>query len=46
VIYFTGGTAGQYKSKKYSNLAHHKENFNLEAEWLFFTTSHGKGTGM
>ena len=46
-IYFSDGTAGQYKN--FTNTCHHKNDHGLEAEWDFFATSHGKspcdGTG-
>lgn len=41
--YFSDGCAGQYKNKyNFYNLCNHKNDFNLEAEWNFFATSHGK----
>ncbi|XP_076820954.1 uncharacterized protein LOC143466202 [Clavelina lepadiformis] len=40
VEYFSDGCAGQYKNML--NLCHHKCDFNLEACWSFFATSHGK----
>jgi hypothetical protein len=44
IIYFSDGCAGQYKNCKFFlNLCHHKQDFGIEAEWNFFTTSHGKG---
>ena len=44
VFYFSDGCAGQYKNcKNFMNLCHHSVDFGLEAEWLFFATSHGKG---
>ena len=30
------------KTKNVINLCHHQEDFSLEAEWVFFATSHGK----
>ena len=43
VLYFSDGCSGQYKSFKASlNLCHHKIDFQLDAEWGFFATSHGK----
>ena len=43
VIYFSDGCAGQYKNRKnFYNLCHHKTDFDLDARWLFFATSHGK----
>ncbi|XP_050340402.1 uncharacterized protein LOC126766718 [Bactrocera neohumeralis] len=44
VIYFSDGAGSQYKNKfNLSNLLQHKTDFNVEAEWNFFATSHGKG---
>jgi hypothetical protein len=44
IIYFSDGCAAQYKNcKNFLNLCHHQEDFGIEAEWNFFTTSHGKG---
>ena len=41
--YFSDGCAGQYKNyKNFINLCLHKEDFGLDAEWVFFATSHGK----
>ena len=43
VIYFSDGCAGQYKNRyNFINLLHHEEDFELQAEWNFFATSHGK----
>lgn len=43
VHYFSDGCAGQYKNRyNFINLCHHQEDFNLECEWNFFATSHGK----
>ena len=43
VKYFSDGYAVQYKNRKYFlNLCHHYRDFDLEAEWNFFETSHGK----
>ncbi|KAG1651819.1 Transcription elongation factor SPT4 [Nymphon striatum] len=45
VRYFTDGCAGQYKNKQnFINLCCHQKDFGLEAEWNFFSTSHGKST--
>ena len=43
-LYFSNGSAAQYKSKKnFMNLAYHKKDFAIEAEWhFFFATAHGK----
>ncbi|KAL5509316.1 hypothetical protein EMCRGX_G004658 [Ephydatia muelleri] len=44
VYYFTDGASSQYKNRKnFINLAFHMEDFNVEAEWHFFATAHGKG---
>jgi hypothetical protein len=44
VIHFTDGADSQYQNfKKFINLLHHKQDFNLDGEWHFFATSHGKG---
>lgn len=43
MIYFTGGASAQYKNKSnFINLTHHFDDFNVEVEWHFFPTSHGK----
>ena len=43
VFYFSDGCSGQYKNfKNFINLCHHKDDFGLNAEWIFFATSHGK----
>lgn len=43
-FYFSDGAASQYKNKKnFVNLAHHRADFDCDAEWHFFATSHGKG---
>ena len=39
--YFTDGAISQYKNNK-NMCVYHREDFNLEAEWLVFATSHGK----
>jgi hypothetical protein len=33
------------KTKNFSNLCHHKDDFGVPAEWYFFATSHGKTAG-
>lgn len=44
IFYFSDGAAAQYKNKKnFENLLHHEEDFDVQAEWHFFATSHGKG---
>ncbi|CAH0391660.1 unnamed protein product [Bemisia tabaci] len=43
IYYFSDGAASQYKNRKnYSSLCSHSEEFNVEAEWHHFATSHGK----
>lgn len=43
IHYFSDGAASQYKNhKNFTNLMYHKKDFNVEAEWHFFATSHGK----
>ena len=43
LFYFSDGCAGQYKNcKNFINLCHHCDDFGLDAEWIFFVTSHGK----
>ena len=44
IFYFSDGAAGQYKNKKnFLNLCLHKRDFQVDAEWHFTATSHGKG---
>ena len=43
LFYFSDGCADQHKNyKNFVNLCHHKQDFNIDAEWVFFATSHGK----
>ena len=43
LFYFSDGCGGQYKNRKnFMNLFLHKQDFGLDAEWIFFATSHGK----
>jgi hypothetical protein len=43
VEYFTDGCKAQYKNcKSFLNLCYHLEDFGINAEWSFHTTSHGK----
>lgn len=43
LIYFTDDASAQYKNKNnFINITHHYEDFNIEVEWHFFATSHGK----
>ena len=45
IFYFSDGYAEQYKNRKnFINLYHHQQDFNMDAEWIFFATSHGKST--
>lgn len=44
INYFSDGCAAQYKNRKnFVNLAHHRGDFGVTAEWNFFATAHGKG---
>ena len=44
VKYHTDGCAEQYKNlKNFKNLAEHKNDFDVEADWSFSATGHGKG---
>ena len=44
IYYFSDGSAAQYKNKKnFSKLCFHKKDFEVDAEWHFFATAHGKG---
>lgn len=44
IIYFSDGSAAQFKNKKnFINICFHNEDFNIDAEWNFFATAHGKG---
>ena len=43
IYYVSDGCGGHYKNfKNFLNLCSHKEEFSIEAEWIFFATSHGK----
>lgn len=43
VYYVSDGCGGQYKNvKNFANLMLHHEDYGLEAEWHFCSTSHGK----
>ena len=43
INYFSGGCATQYiNHKNFINLCYHKIDFNINAEWTFFTTNKGK----
>ena len=43
MMYFSDGCGAQYKNyKNFLNLCLHKEDFGIDAEWVFFATSHGK----
>ena len=45
IFYFSDGCAQQYKNcKNFVNLCNHKSEFDIDAEWNFFATSHGKNT--
>ena len=44
IFYFSDGCAGQYiNCKNFLNLCHHKQDFEGDAKWYFFATSHGEG---
>ena len=44
IKYYTDGCAEQYKNlKNFKNLAEHKTDFDVEADWSFSATGHGKG---
>ena len=44
IHYFSDGCPNQYKCRQnFVNLKHHKGDFDIECEWNFFATSHGKG---
>ncbi|KAK3915229.1 Asparagine--tRNA ligase [Frankliniella fusca] len=44
LIFFSDSAAHQYKNCfNMINLTYHKEDFQLDVEWHFFATSHGKG---
>ena len=44
ILYFSDGCSKQYKNKKnFLNLANHKIDFGVAADWAFSATSHGKG---
>ena len=43
ILYFSDGCAAQYKNhKNLYNICLHKDDFDIDAEWTFFATSHGK----
>lgn len=43
IIYMTDGAKQHFKNKfQIANLVHHKEDFNVQAEWHFSATAHGK----
>ena len=43
VDHFSDSCAGQHKNyKAFLNLCHHKSDFDIDATWAFFATSHGK----
>lgn len=44
IHYVTDGAASQYKNKlNFHYLAHHHKDFKVKANWVFHSTSHGKG---
>ena len=43
ILYFADSCAEQYNNRKNSiNLYHQQQDFNMDTEWIFFVTSHGK----
>ena len=41
---FSDGAGSQYKNVfNIQNVTHHEEDFGVKCEWIFFSTSHGKG---
>ena len=43
VLYFSDGAASQYKNfKNFVNLCYHEIDHDIQAQWHFFATSHGK----
>lgn len=43
IHYFSDGASSQYKNKKkFLNLCHHESDYQIQADWNFFATSHGK----
>ena len=43
IYYVSDGCGGQYKNfKNFLNLCSHKEDFSIEAKWIFFAISHEK----
>ena len=43
IFYFSDCCAEHYKNHKICiNLCHHQQDFNMDTEWIFFATSHGK----
>ena len=44
IHYFSDSAASQYKyHKNFTNLCNHYSDFNINTDWNFFATSHGKG---
>lgn len=45
ISFFSDGAASQFKQRfLFENLTYFKEDYNINATWNFFATSHGKGT--
>ena len=43
IFYFSDGCTEQYKNcKNFINLFHPQQGFSMDAEWIFFATSHGQ----
>lgn len=44
IMFVSDGAASQYKNRKnFASLCQYKTKYNLDVEWHFFATSHGKG---
>lgn len=44
IIFISDGAASQYKNRKnFASLCQFKNKYNIEVQWHFFATSHGKG---
>ena len=43
IHYFSDGCAAQYKNRfNFINICHHRKDFDVQCDWNFFGTSHGK----
>ncbi|CAF4441079.1 unnamed protein product [Rotaria socialis] len=46
IIYVSDGASSHFKNNaNMLNLAYHKDDFNMDADWVFTATGHGKGPG-